>query len=322
MVWTHDLAKALNNETVSHGQTITPILKKYGISDSVINQVVNNLAIMDDVKTKDLDLAEIPIEVKILSTADALSHYTNGSRGFLNIYSTMTSDAPMSQIEIANKRKLEKDKRKILLPGYKNILDDVKITYDGRTTNVSGRVVDFINSKFKNQSVTANFFDSYPVFAREVHRALGHAIDYLYYLRDYPYVSLNTQLDKVIEDIDIEFDDRNELSEEFFKYKTLAKLLKDKLSNVNIKVYSIGDPKITQDNRILGYYNEAEKSIIVNNRQNKKDQLRTLLHEALHAYTMDKLLVSREFYDKIEDYRIKTIDHFKKTNPSLLSTYS
>jgi hypothetical protein len=147
MVWTHDLAKAMNNETKSHRDTITPILKEKGYSDDVINTVATNLELMDKVKKE--DVADIPIEVKILSTADALSHYSND---FLNIYSTETSPTQdMELIKESNEQKLEKDKKKILLPEFK--LDDITIQYDGRKTIVSGEANNYINKLLGTEAV-------------------------------------------------------------------------------------------------------------------------------------------------------------------------
>lgn len=142
MVYTHDLAKAMNNETKSHRETIEPVLKKMGIANDVINTVISNVEMMDRVKKE--DVADIPIEVKILSTADALSHYTTGDRGFLNIFSNQTSDADMESIKKSNEQKLAKDKRKILLPEFN--LNNTKISYDDRKTSVSGSVTDYLNS--------------------------------------------------------------------------------------------------------------------------------------------------------------------------------
>lgn len=151
MVYTHDLAKAMNNEKMSHRETIEPVLKEMGIADNVINTVISNVEMMDKVKKE--DVADLPVEVKILSTADALSHYTTGDRGFLNIFSNETSDADMSDIEASNKNKLAKDKRKILLPEFN--LDDTKITYKNRTTSVAGSVTDYLNSLSKTTKETS-----------------------------------------------------------------------------------------------------------------------------------------------------------------------
>jgi hypothetical protein len=142
MVYTHDLAKALNNETKTHYQTIEPILKNMGFSNELIKELSKNLELMDKVKTEKID--NLPIEVKIVSTADALSHYTTGKNGFLNIFSTITSKEDMSKIADSNKAKIQKDQNKILLPGFD--LSNVKLDYNGRVTYVQGDIPSYVNS--------------------------------------------------------------------------------------------------------------------------------------------------------------------------------
>jgi len=141
MLYTHDLAKALNNEKQSHYDTIKPVLSKMGFSDKLITDVAKNLTLMDEVKTKKID--NLPIEVKIVSTADALSHYTTGKNGFLNIFSTITSKEDMSKIEQSNKAKIAKDQNKILLPGFD--LSTTIVEYNGRVTYVKGQIPEYLN---------------------------------------------------------------------------------------------------------------------------------------------------------------------------------
>lgn len=142
LVYAHDLAKAENNETRSHSDTIREALTKRNYNGNFIAKVIQYVELMDRVKTE--DVADLPIEVRIASTADALSHYTNGENGFLNIFSTKTKPGiDPAELKASNDKKLAKDQRKILLPGYD--LSQQQITYDAAGgTQVAGPVTNYV----------------------------------------------------------------------------------------------------------------------------------------------------------------------------------
>lgn len=119
LVWVHDYLKILNlNESsiTEQKERVVGFLSEFGFENEYILKLVDYWEIMESKLTVDLNLE--PIEVKIISSADAASHFIGP---FFNLYWYENSDKPMDELMQANMKKLLKDwERKIVLPEVKN----------------------------------------------------------------------------------------------------------------------------------------------------------------------------------------------------------
>jgi len=206
ILMTHDLMKAKTtrgdlrkkDKEAAAGRKYDPeedktpafdMLLKMGMSKEKAEKVKQYLSDMDAVKDpkwwekdqKDQDGNPISIEdkikslspeVRIASTADAISHRTKGRHGFLNIFSRLTNrakDKPSTLQKIAesNKNKSSKDSRKILMDigdvKRSEVMSDAREAYDPITdeTYVSGFASDIAQgliNKFGDEQ-TKSIFD-------------------------------------------------------------------------------------------------------------------------------------------------------------------
>ena len=206
MLMTHDLMKAKTtrgdlrkkDKEAAAGRKYDPeedktpafdMLLKMGMSKEKAEKVKQYLSDMDAVKDpkwwekdqKDQDGNPISIEdkikslspeVRIASTADAISHRTKGRHGFLNIFSRLTNKAKdkpstLQKIAESNKNKSSKDSRKILMDigdvKRSEVMSDAREAYDPITdeTYVSGFASDIAQGlidKFGDEQ-TKSIFD-------------------------------------------------------------------------------------------------------------------------------------------------------------------
>lgn len=150
LIWLHDFDKAVDGEKNPPEQALL-FLKENGYNDIFIHKLREYLLLFEQVKLPDFDrstLDLIPIEVRISSTADALSHYTSGLNGFLTIWAQKTK--PEMDLEVSltwNLKKWEKDKRKVCLDEYRNYIDDIEFNYhDHREIWVRGPINQYLTS--------------------------------------------------------------------------------------------------------------------------------------------------------------------------------
>lgn len=141
-----------------------------GLSEEKAKKVMDYLSMMDEVKTEEWwasngDYESLPMEVRMMSTADALSHYTTGEKGFLNIFSSITDKLrgaarmTMDALVESNEKKVKKDKKKILMDitvsrngnreivKREDVLSDTEVAYNTATreTYVEGTATDFVH---------------------------------------------------------------------------------------------------------------------------------------------------------------------------------
>lgn len=119
MVWLHDYGKILDYDN-QYQKTLTAGRRKLtelGFAPEFVEAAVNNIEILD--KKMELDLNQAPIEVKIVSSADACSHLTGPFMSiFFNFETDPTfKDRDLDQLLQGNIAKANKDwQRKIVLP--------------------------------------------------------------------------------------------------------------------------------------------------------------------------------------------------------------
>lgn len=124
LVWVHDYAKILDKEN-EHSEEMfekgRAKLLEFGLSEIFVNKVIEYLTIFE--KKMEMDLHEAPIEVKIVSSADAASHLIGP---FWSIYFKENNRKTISELMESNRSKLKKDwERKIVLP-------EIKSAFEGR----------------------------------------------------------------------------------------------------------------------------------------------------------------------------------------------
>ncbi len=118
LVWIHDYAKILDKDN-EHDEKMfeegrTKLLE-IGLNEGFVDKVITYLAIFE--KKMEIDLNEAPIEVKIVSSADAASHLIGP---FWSIYFKENNKKSIPELMESNRNKLKKDwERKIVLPEVK-----------------------------------------------------------------------------------------------------------------------------------------------------------------------------------------------------------
>lgn len=143
--------KAYNNE--SDNSKLDELLKEKGYDENIILQLKSVLNDMELYKKEGNANYQGSIEAQILSTADALSHYTSGTNGFLNIFKTITKpNSDVNQIKLDNMKKISKDKRKLKL-GFENVLDNIKIDYTNNPITIDGDITNALNELLINQQL-------------------------------------------------------------------------------------------------------------------------------------------------------------------------
>jgi hypothetical protein len=119
LIWIHDYGKIIGvkdeKEVLEESQKF---LYEIGFEEDFVNKLIKLLEIFESKMT--MDLSEAPMEVKIVSTADAVSHMYGP---FYQIYCYENPEKPLEELMESNIRKLEKDwNRKIVLPEVKESL--------------------------------------------------------------------------------------------------------------------------------------------------------------------------------------------------------
>lgn len=115
LVWIHDYAKILNKDR-AHDSEMFEVgrakLLEIGLDKDFVNKVIELLAVFE--KKMEIDLNTAPLEVKIVSSADAASHLVGP---FWSIYFRENSNKTIPELMESNRNKLKKDwNRKIVLP--------------------------------------------------------------------------------------------------------------------------------------------------------------------------------------------------------------
>lgn len=118
LVWMHDYAKLVDREHEHEESAIQkgrPFLENLGFEKEYIDNLIKHIEIFERKMTEDLRIA--PIEVQIVSSADAASHMV-GPFYFLWWYEN--PNKPFEELMEDNKKKALKDwERKITLPEVK-----------------------------------------------------------------------------------------------------------------------------------------------------------------------------------------------------------
>lgn len=121
LIWIHDYGKVLgikDEEEVIEKSRI--FMQEIGFVEEYINKVMNLFEIFESKMT--MDLSEAPIEVRIVSTADAVSHMYGP---FYQMYCYENPEMSVEELMESNIRKLEKDwDRKIVIPEVKEMLQE------------------------------------------------------------------------------------------------------------------------------------------------------------------------------------------------------
>ena len=132
----HDIEKAVHNENpnISREDTFRRFQHYRDLGPEAREDLHNGLNYMERIKKGQGAVhGRAGDSARVASTADALSHYTNGPRGFLSIYSNETKpNEDMEVIKASNQKKLEKDKNKMIL--LTNEEKDFRLEYNGRDT--------------------------------------------------------------------------------------------------------------------------------------------------------------------------------------------
>ena len=119
LVWIHDYGKIIGlkdeKEIVEKSMSF---LLEIRFEDEYVKELIRLVGIFESKMT--LGLSEAPIEVRIVSTADAISHMYGP---FYQIYCYENPEMSIEELMESNLRKLQKDwDRKIVLPGIKEEL--------------------------------------------------------------------------------------------------------------------------------------------------------------------------------------------------------
>lgn len=121
LVWIHDYGKIVG---IKDEQKVLDESKAFmldiGFEGEYVDDVIGLLDIFESKMT--FDLSEAPMEVRVVSTADAVSHMYGP---FYQMYCYENSEMSVEELMESNMRKLEKDwNRKIVLPEVKELLED------------------------------------------------------------------------------------------------------------------------------------------------------------------------------------------------------
>jgi hypothetical protein len=115
MAWMHDYGKILNYDSQysrEHIDQSVAKLKEFGFEASFAEQVGDYIEWMD--KRNEVDLREAPIEVQIVSSADAGSHFASP---FHPLYWYENPDKPIEDIVAGKPGRISTDwDRKLVLP--------------------------------------------------------------------------------------------------------------------------------------------------------------------------------------------------------------
>lgn len=122
IVWLHDYGKILSSDTQDEAlfDASRKLLTEISFDDAFIEQVMSYLEIFEG--KMELDLNESPLEVKIVSSADAASHFF-GPFFYLWWYENPSKN--FEELMKGNEWKARKDwDRKIVLPEVKKLIEN------------------------------------------------------------------------------------------------------------------------------------------------------------------------------------------------------
>ncbi len=146
LVWMHDLPKALNMDK-DHSVSYSLLKEAYG--DKTASKITKSLEEVDNIKEMSpSQLMKLSADVKNVSTADAMSHYSTGEGGFLQIFMNEKGHSlNLEDVMQSNIKKLAKDQKKIQYQEFN--LDDVTFDY-GRNNRITveGNVPNIVTSKY------------------------------------------------------------------------------------------------------------------------------------------------------------------------------
>jgi hypothetical protein len=118
LVWIHDYAKIVNKDREHDKEVmagVKVILKDCRFQEDFIEKIFSYLMIFESYKETDLNTA--PIEVQIVSSADAASHFTGP---FAHLFWYEFHNRSIEEVMAGDLKKYEKDwNRKITLPEIK-----------------------------------------------------------------------------------------------------------------------------------------------------------------------------------------------------------
>ena len=121
LVWLHDFGKTLDYDN-QYETTLTAgrsKLNELGFDDAFIETVVGYASLIDQKHL--IDLHEAPIEVQIVSSADAASHHVGP---FFHLYWWENSNMTPEDLMASNRAKTMKDwERKMVLPEVRNAFE-------------------------------------------------------------------------------------------------------------------------------------------------------------------------------------------------------
>ena len=122
-VYLHDIAKIRGLE--NHAE------EGAKIAASMIPEFPSKKLLLECIAKHNKPVITDPIEVKLIASADAASHFLSQ---FFEIYVIENAGKPLEELFASNLRKAEKDWKKILLPEAqamaKEAYEDIKITYE------------------------------------------------------------------------------------------------------------------------------------------------------------------------------------------------
>lgn len=121
LIWIHDYGKIIGiSDEKEVLEKSKAFMTEIGFEKDFVNKVIELLEIFESKMTN--DLSEAPIEVRIVSTADAISHMYGP---FYQMYSYENPQKSVEELMDSNMKKLEKDwNRKIVLPEVKERLQE------------------------------------------------------------------------------------------------------------------------------------------------------------------------------------------------------
>lgn len=119
LIWIHDYGKILGikdeKEVLEKSRSF---MLEIDFDEKYVNKVIGLLEVFESKMT--MDLSKSPLEVQIVSTADAVSHMYGP---FYQMYCYENPAMAVEELMESNMRKLEKDwTRKIVIPGVKESL--------------------------------------------------------------------------------------------------------------------------------------------------------------------------------------------------------
>lgn len=125
LLWIHDYCKIAGVQTESDYRSVYQFLLSIGFDQDYANNIRKLLVIFES--KMEFDLHQAPIEVQIVSSCDAFSHYT---WPFEDIFARENPQKSIDEIRQSRLKKIQKDReRKITLAQVKQALEKRKDLY-------------------------------------------------------------------------------------------------------------------------------------------------------------------------------------------------